>query len=349
MSWSDYLPSFVGGLMLSASTSTWLVNDGRVFGISGLAHSVISSTVPVKSSDRATDSDKTSLKPTARAPAFKYAAVAGLLAGGAVLSANSATLAQLTGRPVFDQLSNPPLTLVRVLVAGLATGIGTKLGSGCTSGHMLCGLSRLSKRSLVATLSFFSVALATAHLAPSPVVAQTLKLGPSLALTSIASLQLPLILAHVVSRMFDRSTSQTLSAFLTGMHFSFALALAGMLRPSTVISFFYVAGLPTPTGRAWDPSLMFVALGGLLPNMLVWQNVKNWSKPLLNSKWELPTRRHVDGRLVFGSALFGLGWGLMGICPGPLLAVLGSGTSLGTTTPFAIAFAAGGLLVDALL
>ncbi|KAM0793583.1 hypothetical protein ACM66B_001017 [Microbotryomycetes sp. NB124-2] len=335
----QYLPSVVGGLMLSASTSTWLVNDGRVLGISGLAHSVIQSTVASASGQGSKN----------RAPSWKWSAVAGLLAGGAILSANAATLASVLGRPVFDILDSPAITWSRIVVAGLATGLGTKLGSGCTSGHMLCGLARFSKRSIIATLTFFSVALATAHFAPAPLPSFGLATAPRLTLSTVAALQIPLVLAHVVSRVLTRSTAETVSAFLTGMHFSFALALAGMTRPSTVISFFYVPGLPTPAGRSWDPSLMFVALGGLLPNMLVWQQVKNWSRPLLNSKWELPTRKDVDSKLVAGSALFGLGWGLMGICPGPLLAVLGSGTSLGASIPFTLTFGFAGLFGNRLM
>ncbi|KAK4055109.1 hypothetical protein OIV83_000389 [Microbotryomycetes sp. JL201] len=209
----------------------------------------------------------------------------------------------------------------------------------------------MSKRSFAATLSFFTVALVTAHVSPAPLPIYATSLPSTLSWSTLAALQLPLLLANVAPRVLSRSIGETVSAFFSGVHFSFALALAGMLRPSTVISFFYlpIPGLPTPAGRSWDPSLLFVALGGLLPNILVWQQVKNWSRPLLNTKWELPTRKDVDTRLVGGSALFGLGWGLMGICPGPLLAVLGSGTSLGATVPFAVAFGVAGLLGDKLM
>ncbi|GJN94421.1 hypothetical protein Rhopal_007501-T1 [Rhodotorula paludigena] len=129
-----------------------------------------------------------------------------------------------------------------------------------------------------------------------------------------------------------------------------------MTSPSKVISFFYVplpvpSALAVPAGAAWDPSLAMVALGGLLPNMLVWQKIKGWKKPLKREVWNVPRGGNVDGKLLAGAALFGVGWGLMGICPGPLFAVLGAGTGVGGSSipVFAGAFAAGGLVAGRVL
>lgn len=84
-----------------------------------------------------------------------------------------------------------------------------------------------------------------------------------------------------------------------------------MTAPSKVLGFFHLPlpFLPLAGQRTWDPSLIMVALGGLLPNILVWRSVKQWKQPLNMASWDLPTRKDIDWKLVGGSALFGVGWG----------------------------------------
>jgi uncharacterized protein len=107
------------------------------------------------------------------------------------------------------------------------------------------------------------------------------------------------------------------AAFFIGMVMSFGLALSGMTDPQKVLGFLDITG-------SWDPSLMFV-MGSAIPvYMIVWQFVKRRHKPLLDSKLHVPTRKDIDKRLITGSAIFGIGWGVAGICPGPALAGLGS-------------------------
>ena len=235
---------------------------------------------------------------------------------------------------------------------------------------MLCGLARFSKRSFVATCTFFAVALLTAQLFPAALpLSIAAASSPVLSLSTIALLQLPFLGYTLAPRVIHSSKSaELLSSFLLGVHFAFGLALAGMTAPSKVLSFFYLplSFLPqAQAGRAWDPSLLMVALGGLVPNMVAWSQVKSWKKPLHKKEWELPTRRDVDWKLVGGSAMFGVGWGepvvraaraevaradfagttgLLGICPGPMLTVLGAGKSLEIVAPFFASFAVGGLV-----
>ena len=176
---------------------------------------------------------------------------------------------------------------------------------------MLCGLGRLSYRSLVATLSFFTVALLIAQSFPSPLPPLSTPSSPSLDLPTILLLQLPFALYVTLPHFLPRRLAKPLTTFLIGVHFSLGLALAGMTKPSKVLAFFYLPlpFLPMAAQRAWDPSLAMVAIGGLLPNILAWSVVKDWSRPVFADSWAMPTRCDIDWRLVCGSALFGLGWG----------------------------------------
>lgn len=106
--------------------------------------------------------------------------------------------------------------------------------------------------------------------------------------------------------------------FLAGALFAVGLVVGGMTLPGKVIGFLDFAG-------AWDPSLLFVMSGGLLVHGLLYRLVMRRSSPLLAAKFHVPSRRDIDRRLVLGAAIFGVGWGLGGYCPGPGLVSLTSG------------------------
>ncbi|KAL8293110.1 hypothetical protein RQP46_000804 [Phenoliferia psychrophenolica] len=209
---------------------------------------------------------------------------------------------------------------------------------------MLGGFARFTKRSIVATVTFFGVALAVAQTFPANLPTSPRSFTPTLRLSTILALQVPALLYTIAPFLLPSPISNTISSFLIGLHFSFGLSLAGMTRPSKVLSFFYfpLEFLPLYGKRAWDPSLAMVAIGGLIPTMIAWRTVRKRSTPFYNSQWELSTKQDVDLRLVGGSALFGVGWGLSGLCPGPALAVLGSMRS--DLVPFMAAFVAGGAI-----
>ncbi|MEL6188712.1 MAG: DUF6691 family protein [Myxococcota bacterium] len=110
-------------------------------------------------------------------------------------------------------------------------------------------------------------------------------------------------------------TSQTWIAFFLGALFAVGLALGGMTDPAKVRGFLDFAG-------SWDPSLMFVMAGGVGVYTAFFRAVRpRMSRPVLASTFQIPTRKDLDARLLGGAALFGVGWGLGGICPGPALAV----------------------------
>ena len=107
---------------------------------------------------------------------------------------------------------------------------------------------------------------------------------------------------------------------LSGALFGAGLTLSGMTRPDKVIGFLDVGG-------GWDPSLAFVMIGAIAVNFVAYRLLPRVPSPLFGGKFALPTRRDVDGRLIGGAALFGVGWGLGGFCPGPGLTSLVTGTS----------------------
>jgi uncharacterized membrane protein YedE/YeeE len=114
-------------------------------------------------------------------------------------------------------------------------------------------------------------------------------------------------------------------AFASGLLFAIGLAVSGMTHPSKVLAFLDFAG-------DWDPSLALVMGGGVLVNVFLFRVALRRGAPLLAPSFALPVKNAIDARLVAGAAIFGVGWGLAGFCPGPALVSV-----VGGTTP-AVAF-----------
>ncbi|ERH60850.1 DUF6691 family protein [Pseudomonas simiae] len=108
------------------------------------------------------------------------------------------------------------------------------------------------------------------------------------------------------------------TAFIAGLLFGLGLLLAGMANPTKVLAFLDIAG-------AWDPSLALVMIGAIAVAIgpLTW--ARRHSRSLLGVPMQLPAKRGLDRRLVGGSLLFGIGWGIAGVCPGPAVAILLTG------------------------
>ena len=106
--------------------------------------------------------------------------------------------------------------------------------------------------------------------------------------------------------------------YLIGTIFGVGISISGMANPAKVLNFFDVVG-------AWDPSLMFVMGGALVTTALGYKLVFGRGAPLLAREFLVPTRRDLDARLIGGSAMFGIGWGIAGFCPGGALPALGTG------------------------
>jgi uncharacterized protein len=111
---------------------------------------------------------------------------------------------------------------------------------------------------------------------------------------------------------------RTFVALFAGMLFGLGLAVSGMMNPAKVVGFLDVAG-------EWDPTLAFVMGGALLVTVPAFRLILKGPRPILADGFALPTRNTLDRRLLGGAALFGVGWGLSGFCPGPAVAALTTG------------------------
>ncbi len=106
--------------------------------------------------------------------------------------------------------------------------------------------------------------------------------------------------------------------YLTGMVFGLGITVSGMINPAKVVNFFDVLG-------TWDPSLAFVMAGAVAVTFLGYRLAMRRPAPLLADSFHLPANQRVDRRLLGGAAIFGVGWGIAGCCPGAALPALGTG------------------------
>ncbi|TFY65803.1 hypothetical protein EVG20_g5286 [Dentipellis fragilis] len=310
------LQSFLGGLGLTFPVHALLTLNGSIFGISGFMHRAVMG--------RKEDA----------------ASVLGLVLGGLLIG-------KIDGlAPVV--LDSSPL---RMIASGLLVGLGTKLSNGCTSGHMLCGLSRFSLRSAVAVATFFTTGVITAHALHSGSLAPVTDYlntqlesssGYLLAFSALSSLAAVAISQRnpspdtPVPTKNTNPTRRVLTSLLTAVSFALSLRLSNLTEPTRVLSF-----LMLPPNPAFDPSLAFLAVGAIPLLSLLY---RKYGKPYT------PTmKKDVDGRLVVGAALFGVGWGIQGICPGPGLVNFGRALTAGVgIQPLAIWLSSiiiGGLVV----
>lgn len=128
------------------------------------------------------------------------------------------------------------------------------------------------------------------------------------------------------------------AAFVAGAIFAVGLVLAGMTQPAKVIAFLDVGG-------AWDPTLAFVMAGAIGAHVAGLWLTSRRTMPLFASDFSAPIREDLSAPLVLGAAVFGIGWGLAGYCPGPALVSLGDGAD--TALVFVVAATAGMLLQHA--
>ena len=109
---------------------------------------------------------------------------------------------------------------------------------------------------------------------------------------------------------------KTAAGYIAGLLFGLGLAIFGMTDPARVLGFLDIAG-------AWDPTLMFVLGAAVGTTFVGYRLVFARGTPLFSAKFQLPTKQELDAKLLGGAALFGVGWGLSGYCPGPAIASMG--------------------------
>ncbi len=128
-----------------------------------------------------------------------------------------------------------------------------------------------------------------------------------------------------------------IAAFIAGLQFSLGLILSGMTNPENVIGFLDITG-------NWNPALAFVLMSAVVVTGIGYRLVWKRSQPMYEATFSVPTNRVLDKRLIIGSGIFGIGWGLVGLCPGPALASVF--TENGVKALIFIAAMVGGVLLQ---
>ncbi|KAJ6023673.1 YeeE/YedE family integral membrane protein [Penicillium herquei] len=303
----------LGALLLWQGSSGLLIHNGAIFGISSLLSGTL-------------------LRPSWN----NVPIIAGLLSSLAMVSLIMPSLV-----PSYPSVPDSWMSLASTLALGFLLGWGTKHGRGCTSGHMLCGVSRLSPRSIIATTIFFTTAILTANFTPGALTLNSnvrtndlpwyVPRYPNLAECAFMMATTLLAIATnwvAVPLVLDRSArSRTIFAYLAGLQFGTGLLFSGMANPDKLQGFFI--GL-TDLSR-FDPSLALVIAFGITPSMVTYlsqrpgkgsnRNKQEPSKPTLAETWRLPTATvaDIDWRFVAGAVAFGFVWGYRWICPGPAI------------------------------
>lgn len=127
--------------------------------------------------------------------------------------------------------------------------------------------------------------------------------------------------------------------FAIGLVFGLGLVIAGMSDPAKVLNFLDLAAIQTD---GWDPSLAFVMAGAIIVTFIGFKLVLRRPQPIFGGKFHLPTATDIDARIIVGPAIFGVGWGLAGFCPGPAFTALTTGGIAALMFVAAMLFGMGG-------
>jgi len=127
--------------------------------------------------------------------------------------------------------------------------------------------------------------------------------------------------------------------FAIGLLFGLGLIVSGMSNPAKVLNFLDLGGIPAGT---WDASLAFVMAGAVTVTFVGFSYVLKLAHPLFADRFHVPMRNDIDPKIIVGPAIFGIGWGLAGFCPGPALTALGFGSP--SAFVFVVAMCAGTVL-----
>lgn len=332
------ISGLIGGSLIGLSAATLLLFNGDILGASGLMSSFV--VAPKKT---LTDPSQHWKLAFLAAFCLSTRAYVTLIDPDAL---KDERLGFTSGIPIVSPLG--------FILGGFLTGFGTRLGNGCTTGHGICGLARLNTRSLAAVLSFMATGVfaATGCSTTCPLhpylrtsyesVAKHLPTETTIGIgTVIASLAAGAALPGFLRQApHDKATEaekdehennkrKIIPAIFSASFFSLGLVISKMTISSKIYGFLNVKGIKDGT---WDPTLACVMGGGLVVSFISYQWVKGHnafknsnalecplSQKKTNGKFSVPTNKTIDNKLVIGEALFGLGWGMAGLCPGPAM------------------------------
>ena len=306
----DITNALIGGSIMALASTLHLLVKGKITGISGACFRVV------------------------KGDNFYYNL--SFLLGMVFVSATAKVF--YGNSEVFEASSSyiSDLSFLGFAISGFLVGFGTKLANGCTSGHGVCGLPRLSKRSIVAVLTFclFGFIFATfRYYCPFlhrdflsdiiPMMDYPIMFFLAFAVSIGGYIALVIILGS--KKKWDEVRDITI-AFAVGFLFGYGLLQSGMNCRHRVINFLVISS-------HWDCTLMFVLGSAVGINLITFNCILKYkSSPFYNKSFDLPTNTKVNVKLVIGAAIFGIRWGFAGICPGP--AVLSSFAYLPHTLAF---------------
>jgi uncharacterized protein len=309
----------LGGLIVGSSAVIMMYVSGKITGLSGITRSTL----------------------TADTETWQYAYVIGLISCGKFVHIYAPNL--------FPDSSSSNVSIPAIILAGTLVGYGTRLGSGCTSGHGICGLGRWSPRSLTAVVTFMTTGMITAAIANHPSVIPYLQADIPWKVNSFTQAILPTVLMFGVSKLFalrrsvrtapnsasnkDSTTLKSLIAFGCSLLFGSGLVVSEMINMKRVIGFLDCFN----TQRGWDITLTGVMGSGVVLTgvSFVWMVINNYQtlldRKMMRTVLDIgfsPPNMKINAPLIVGSMLFGIGWGLLGLCPGPALVNLGAGSAI---------------------
>jgi uncharacterized membrane protein YedE/YeeE len=327
----------LGGALIGLSSSALLVVTGETLGISGILGSML----------RGQD-----LPPRRNSGFWRISFISGVLSAGGLIAS---VLSPVQMTKIFGE--GVKLTALASIVGGFAVGLGTRFGNGCTSGHGVCGLPRGSPRSLLSVMTFMTFGALSAYFCRSEAGRSLLYSNiETSALRSFAkNAILPLVFGissvssiwSAISSPDETKASQStlfsskriigeLSVYSIGLLMGLGLSLSGMSDPNKVLRFLDFTGK-----EGFDPQLMMVMASAVLfhgtciqvlthffsKSVPVLTNHLSSNKPSFDKIISLglsPANTKFDLVFLMGSAIFGIGWGIAGGCPGPLLVGGGS-------------------------
>ena len=303
--YDKYINGILGGLIMSIASTLHLLLKGKITGISGTLFRTI----------------------TLGDFGYNICFLSGMILIPSLFRG-------FTKKSFYNRILEEPipytdsLSIIGFFISGFLVGFGTKMANGCTSGHGVCGLPRLSKRSFAAVSTFlvFGFGLGTLRYyvtflendfildkkrKDEIIIPDNITKIISIIFFCLSIIVFILVMIFKVIKDKTYEFKEILISFLIGALFSFGLIESGMAKRHLVILFLSI-------GKDWDATLICVLGAAVGLNLITFKLIlKKMEKPIFHSKFQLPDKTEIDAKLLIGATIFGIGWGWGGICPGP--------------------------------